>query len=234
MIIHKDLMQGSYEWLETRYRKISGTSSKGLFVKSDTLYLDLLSQHLEEYEPEDIFITPAMERGLDLEPYAREYLSEYSGIAFKEVGWIQSKQCGIVGISPDGISDCETKMCEIKCLGRTAHTKVLVNDEIPSEYTGQVLHYFTVNPKLEELWFICFRPESVSHFIKVFKRNTLIDMGLKRRVEIPQFGKKGQPIKSKFVSRPDLKPIDEWAKMSMKKAIELEGKIKIHLKRLAF
>lgn len=47
---HIDVIQGTIEWHEARYRKIGGSTSKGLFVKSDTLMIDLVGQFLEDYE----------------------------------------------------------------------------------------------------------------------------------------------------------------------------------------
>ena len=49
MIKHNELEQGSQEWHEIKWGKIGGTLSKGLFVKSDTLLIDILSQRLEDF-----------------------------------------------------------------------------------------------------------------------------------------------------------------------------------------
>ena len=43
MINHKEIKQGSIEWHELRWGKIGGTLSSGLFVKSDTLLIDILT-----------------------------------------------------------------------------------------------------------------------------------------------------------------------------------------------
>jgi len=79
MILNKELQQGSIEWLEMRWGKIGGTASKGLHTKGDTLFIDLLSQHLEEFEPGDSYKSEAMELGNDLEPFAIEYVEKYTG-----------------------------------------------------------------------------------------------------------------------------------------------------------
>ena len=90
MIRHNELEQGSQEWHEIKWAKIGGTLSKGLFVKSDTLLIDILSQRLEDFEPTDSFQSEAMERGSEMEPFARQYLEEYTGVKFENVGWLQS------------------------------------------------------------------------------------------------------------------------------------------------
>ncbi len=183
MINHKEIIQGTEEWFDIKWRKIGGTLASGLHTKTDTLFIDLLSQFLEDFEfTEDSFKSSAMERGNELEPHAREYLSKYTGIEFKETGWLQSEENKLLGISPDGITEDETIQCEIKCFGRKKHTEVLINNEIPKEYIHQCVHAFTVNPKLEKLYFIAFRPECIKNsFIKEVTRDTEVNIGTKAR-----------------------------------------------------
>ena len=181
MINYKDIKQGSIEWHEIRWGKIGGTLSAGLFVKSDTLMIDILSQRMEDFEPSDSYQNEAMQRGSDMEPFAREYLNQYTGVNFLESGWLQSEENEILGNSPDGISECETIQCEIKCFGRKKHFEVLLNNEIPLDNINQCLHYFTVNPKLERLYFIAFRPEAPKHFVKELTLESIINIGTKAK-----------------------------------------------------
>ena len=182
MLRFDNIIQKSPEWHEIKWSKIGGTLSKGLFVKSDTLLIDILSQRAEEFEfEEDGFQNSAMERGNELEPFARQYLCDYTGIAFKESGWLQSEENELMGLSPDGISDCEKYSCEIKCFGRKAHHTILFNDEIPLDNLAQCLQYFTVNPKLEKHYFLCFRPEAKKHFLKELTRQSVINLGTKAK-----------------------------------------------------
>lgn len=234
MIVYKEIEQRGEQWHLLRWGKIGGSTARGLYTDSDTLYLDVLSQHIEPFELEESYTSLAMMHGIEQEPFAKDFISKYVGVEFKDVGWIQSKKCGIVGISPDGITDDLTKACEIKCLGRANHTKVLIEQDIPMVYRSQIIHYFLVNPKLESLWFIAFRGESISHFIKEFTRDSLIDLGKTKKIEIPQFGVKGQPIKPKTVSEPDVKPISEWVKIGLSEALNLEERVKNEVERLKF
>jgi hypothetical protein len=181
MKVYKDIVQGSIEWHELKWGKIGGTLSKGLFVDSDTLLIDILSQRLEDFEPTDSFENEAMQRGNELEPFAREYLQSYTGIQFNEVGWLQSEKNELLGISPDGISECERFSCEIKCLARKAHYSILLENEIPLDKIHQCVHYFTVNPKLEKHYFISFRPEAPKHFIKELTLQSMVNIGTKAR-----------------------------------------------------
>lgn len=234
MIAYKDIEQGSEDWFLIKWGKVGGSTAKGLYINSDTLFLDLLSQHLEEFELEESFDSFAMMRGRELEPFARDFISDYTGIKFEEYGWLQSKKCSLLGISPDGMSADEKVACEIKCLGRKAHAEVLINQEPPRIYMEQIIHYFTINPKLESLFFIAFRPETVQHFIKEYKRTDKIDLGWKKKVEVPQFGVKGQPIKPKVISEPDIKTVSEWSAIAIDEALRLEKKIKETVELLQF
>lgn len=181
MIRHDEIEQGSLEWLKIKWGKIGGTSSKGLFIKSDTLFLDILSQMLEEFEPSEGFTNEAMEIGNELEPFAREYISNYTGYDFKETGWLQSEENELLGISPDGITEDEENSCEIKCFRRKKHTEILINNNIPLDNIHQCIHYFTVNPKLKTHHFISFRPEAPKHFIKKLTLDSVVNIGTKAK-----------------------------------------------------
>lgn len=218
---HDKLEQKSIEWFEMKWGKIGGTASSGLFVKSDTLLIDMLSQRIEEFEPEQEWSNSHTERGNELEPFALKYLNSYTGLKFGSSGWLQSEENELLGLSPDGITDDDTIACEIKCFGRKNHLQVLLDNEIPKENTYQCIHYFTVNPKLEKLIFLCFRPESKKHFLKEITLDSTIDIGLKKKIEIEQFGVKGNKIKPKIKTVEDIKTVRELVAMAKESANEL-------------
>jgi len=179
---YKSIVQKTEAWHQLKWGRIGGTLSKGLFVKSDTLLIDLLYQRCENFVhvPEG-FINDAMERGNTLEPIARQYLNEYLGVEFKETGWLQCEENELLGMSPDGLTEDETIQVEIKCLGGKKHYEILLDDDIPLDYIHQCLHAFTVNPKLEKLYFMAFRPESPRPFIKMLTRDSEINLGTKAK-----------------------------------------------------
>lgn len=216
MINHKDLVQRTPEWHEMKWGKIGGTLSKGLFLDSETLFIDILSQLGEQFDEFDIdsYESDAMQRGTEIEIEALPYISEYSGVQFLESGWLQSEECSLLGISPDGIAEDEKDACEIKGLGRKAHMTALVTCELPKDKICQIIHYFTVNPKLERLWFISYRPEAIKHFIKVFNKDTIVDLGTK--------------------SKPNLKPISEWNKIAIDNGNAMKQRIDSKLIELKF
>ena len=77
MIARYDIEQHSEEWYKVRYGKVGGTLSKGLFVKSDTLLEDVLSELCEEFDLKENYQSFDMQRGSELEPEARKALSAY-------------------------------------------------------------------------------------------------------------------------------------------------------------
>jgi hypothetical protein len=183
MIAHFKVMQGSMDWHLLRHGKIGGSASKGLFVKSDTLLLELVAEHCEEWNEDEMpYISSDMQRGNDLEPEAREEAAKLLGVDFLECGWIQS-DIELLGISPDGITADFTQAIEVKCPAAKKHAQTIVEDEIPLDNLHQCIHYFTVNPRLERLHFVSYRPENKYKpiFIKTLSRTDKVNIGTKAR-----------------------------------------------------
>lgn len=215
MLARFDIQQGSIEWHELRNAKIGGSTSKGLFVKSDTLLIELLSESIEEFELEDSYSSEDMLRGQELEPIAREKASKLLGIDFVECGWLQSEENYLLGISPDGITIDFTEAIEIKCPAKKKHTQTILSNEIPSDNIFQCLHYFTVNPYLNKLHFVSFRPESIKTlFLKTITRESIIDLGTK--------------------AKPNKKTVTEWVKISKAEAEKLRFDLENAIDKLSF
>jgi len=186
MRIYTDIQQGTLEWHKIRYGKVGGSNSKRLHVKGDDLLNELVACNLEGYDPTaDSYKNDAMQRGNDLEPYARAEVSEYLGIDFMEVGWINSDEAELLGISPDGIASFNGKVTtalEIKCPSAKKHVEYIRGNEIPSEYIHQCIHYFTVIDGLETLYFASYRPECEKRlFIKSLSLHDEVNVGTDAR-----------------------------------------------------
>jgi len=180
MIARKDIEQGTEEWYKIRWGKVSGTRAKSLFTKGDDLLYTLLSEITEPFELEDGYTSDDMQRGKDLEPLARRALSDYIGTPLCEVGWLQSSEHEISGISIDGISEDETITAEIKCPGSKKHIETLLAGIIPLEHVHQCLHSFSVNPKLQAHYFLSYRPEAIKPmFVREITRESIMNIGTK-------------------------------------------------------
>jgi predicted phage-related endonuclease len=211
MKVHHSIIQGSREWHEIKYRKVGGSTSKGLFVNSDTLMLELLAEHTEEFQLEDdSYVSDAMQRGIDLEPLHRSEMEKYIGVKLIQPGWLQSDEVPILGVSPDGISEDFTISWEGKCPAAKRHIETAHTKQIPSDNIHQCLHYFTVNPALERHYFSSFRPESEFPLVPfMITRDSLIDLGTK--------------------AKPNVKKVSEWVLIATASGLELEANIEVAL-----
>lgn len=181
MKVHYNIDQGTPEWHKLRWGKVGGTRGSGLFVKSDTLAIEIVAEECEPYLDDGGFVSNDMQRGNELEPVARERLEEYTGVKFLEAGWISS-DIPRVGISPDGITKCETIQCEIKAPGKKKHTEYCLGGVVPKEHIHQCIHAFLVNPKLVTLYFCSFRPESIKPmFVVELNRESKVNIGTAAR-----------------------------------------------------
>ena len=216
MKVYFDVEQGSLDWHLLRHGKIGGTASSGLFVKSDTLLIEILSELSEEFDLHENYQSYDMIMGKEREPEARKALNAYLGIELKEVGWLQCEENEYLGISPDGITECETISAEIKCPNSKKHLSTIRANEIPSDNIHQCLHYFTVNPKLEKHYFCSYRPENIYKpiFVKELTRDSIVNLGTK--------------------AKPVLKTISEWVLIAKLRAKELQEQIKTELNNLKF
>jgi len=210
VIAHFDIQQGTPEWHEIRYGKVGGVLSKSLMGKPETLINHIGSCLLEPFElEEDGYINDDMQRGIDLEPYARQEASKYAGVEFLECGWIQSKTIPLAGVSPDGITKDLKIAVSIKCPARTKHAATLYSGEIPDDNIEQCIHEFTVNPHLEKCYFLSFRPECKHPmFIKFITLDSIVDLGTK--------------------AKPVCKTVREWAGINRSALMTLESNIKIY------
>lgn len=214
MQVFNDIEQGTEAWFALKWGKVGGSSSKGLFVPSDTLLIQLLSEHTEEFEmDEDNYVSGDMQRGIELEPLHRSEIEKYAGVKFTVPGWLLSDECPLIGISPDGITEDLTISWEGKAPAAKKHIATVYAKEIPSDNIHQCLHYFTVNPKLEKHIFSSFRPESkYPLWPKVLTRESIIDLGTK--------------------AKPNCKTVQQWVDIALHNALELEANLQIALNNL--
>lgn len=213
--IYYDLEQRSEEWHLLRVCKVGGSTSSQLHTKSDTLLEQMLAEKAEPYYHEDSFVSDAMQRGVDLEPYAVEAVSDYTGIKFNQCGWIQSSECDLLGISPDAISEDETEIVEIKCPSARVHISYIRGGIVPLDHVDQVVHAFAVHPKLKKVHFASFRPECIKPlFVVTVERSTELNVGTK--------------------ARPVMSTVEDYAKTKIELAKALESQLNVEYDKLTF
>lgn len=134
--------QGSEEWLKARLGVPSASNFSKLITMKGTLstqakaYVDALVAEAITGEPTYVKLTDAMQRGTELEPYARERYFYETGNSVEEVGFCLHDDYQ-AGASPDGLIG-EDGGLEIKCpLGGTMVSYLRVG-RLPSKYWQQV------------------------------------------------------------------------------------------------
>lgn len=166
MKIHKNIQQGTEEWLELRRGKMTGSHGqeigncgKGL----DTYIYKIVAEELSSGEYEQ-YTNHHMERGNELEGLARTMYEMETGQVVEEVGFVELSE--FVGVSPDGLVG-ENGGIEIKSHDDVKHLKIMVNGlkEIESKYIWQIQMNMLVTGR--EWWdYVAYNPN--------FKKSLLI------------------------------------------------------------
>ena len=144
MIIHRDIEQGTEQWLKLRagtptsseYNKIITT--KGMPSKSRDGYLcELAGQRLSGV-PGPHFQNAAMKWGNKYEPAARKMFQMQNEVEVEQVGFITS-DCGRYGFSPDGLVVGKKEGTEFKCpILATQKDRIENGWELKTPYFQQV------------------------------------------------------------------------------------------------
>lgn len=144
-ILHWGVEQGTPEWFELRRGRLTASDASKIITptgRPSSSFNDAVSRVVAErlgYEAIDPFprVTEWMERGVELEPDARDWLAFVSDLDLLEIGFVSN---GVLGASPDGVyKDGEDYIpCEFKCPKASTHIKWLVNGELPPEHKAQV------------------------------------------------------------------------------------------------
>lgn len=149
-IYHRDLVQGSDEWLKARRglltasemsRIVTPTLKPASNEKERTHLWELLAQRINKFPPEPGFQSYDMMRGHAEEVFARHLYEEHYA-PVEQCGFVTNGRWGFtLGCSPDGLVGVDGG---IECKARVAkhHTETLVEyfprGLIPEEYRIQV------------------------------------------------------------------------------------------------
>ncbi len=134
----KDMNQGSKEWLSLRTTKITSTDAAVILGASHwkskiQLYHEKVSNTCITH------INARMERGLELEPIARDLFCIQNGIHVYPR--IVVKDWAMASL--DGMSECGKYILEIKCPGEKDH-QMAIQGKIPDHYYPQLQHQLYV------------------------------------------------------------------------------------------
>lgn len=164
-----ELTQGSTEWFAarlgiptaSRFKDIV-TPAKGDKSKSSSTYLyELLAERVTG-EKTDIFTNEWMQRGNDLEPFARSAYEFIYEINVEEIGFLLN-DAETIGASPDGLIGSDGGL-EIKSPKPSTMVKYMIEDKLPDVYKPQVQGNLWISER--EWWdFVAYHP-SMELFVK--------------------------------------------------------------------
>lgn len=136
--IIKDIDQGSKEWLDLRKTKITATDAVIIMGASHwKTRLQLYNEKISEQN--NTFMNEKMQRGIDLEPIARELFEVKTGIEMSPTIVVNDWTMA----SLDGMDSSSTKILEIKCPGPVVHEMAL-SGKVPDHYYPQLQHQMYV------------------------------------------------------------------------------------------
>lgn len=148
-----DLKIGSKEWLEFRRTKIMASDSP--IIMGVSPWCDSRELYFKKKSGVEKPVTPAMQRGIDLEPEAREKFEQMTG-HFVWPAIHQHPQYSFLAATFDGINDAGV-LCEIKCPGRKDHEEAL-SGKIPEKYYPQLQHQMYV-AGVQKMYYFSYHPD---------------------------------------------------------------------------
>ena len=138
--------QGSMEWHHARlgiptasgFCNILTPAGKPTKSAARQTYMHKLLGERLTGKPMLNFVSAAMERGIELEPKAREWYAFDRGVEVRQIGFATLEPFqGMLGCSPDGLVDPEGGI-EIKCPLLGTMIAYLLADGPPEDYQMQV------------------------------------------------------------------------------------------------
>ena len=170
--------QGTEEWHQLRLGKITASRiadviaqiKSGEAASRADYRIELVSERLSG-KPSEGFTNAHMERGIELEPFARAWYEVERGEFVKQVPFIDHPTIKNAGASPDGIVG--EGLIEIKCPMMKTHIKYLLDDRVPAKYMPQMAWQMACT---ESKWvdFVSYCPElpaDMQMFIKRYERD---------------------------------------------------------------
>lgn len=174
----EQIEQGTEAWHQLRLGKITASRitdviaqiKSGEAASRADYRIELVCERLTG-KPTEGFTNAHMERGIELEPFARAWYEVERGEFVKQVPFIDHPTIKNAGASPDGIVG--EGLIEIKCPMTKTHIKYLLEDRVPAKYMPQMAWQMACT---ESKWvdFVSYCPElpaDMQMFIKRYERD---------------------------------------------------------------
>jgi len=162
MNLVKNLEQRSEQWKQIRKGSIGGTRVKMVMAKNNLPLIDELIAEKHTDLIEETFVNDAMQRGIDLEPFAIAEFEERSETKVDTFGLVTNENFPGCHLSPDGLVLDVTGVpmfgVEVKCPSTKKHVEYIRTNRVPAEYKYQVYHYFTICDTISSMFFVSYDP----------------------------------------------------------------------------
>lgn len=146
--------QRSPEWFAARAGRLTGSCAAAILAKGKgsaeavarrDYRLQLACERLTGIPQEGGFVNEAMQRGIDLEPFAFAAYEAATGNMVRSTGFLSADEI-MVGCSLDGDVDNFEGIIELKCPKTSTHLGYLKNPySLTEAYTPQVMHNLWVS-----------------------------------------------------------------------------------------
>ena len=176
--IIRGIEQGSPEWMALRIGRIGGSRMADLLTEGKSgesltrrKYKNELIRERLTLKKLDTYKTPAMIRGIELEPLARswyevKYNTFVDQVAIVKHPTIEGGQC-----SPDGLVDATNSLIEIKIPNPENHLdNILTDGKQLEQYYDQVMWQLACMPEREYCDLVSFDPDMPDHLQGFVKR----------------------------------------------------------------
>jgi hypothetical protein len=156
-----DCAQRTPEWYAARAGRATASRAAAVLAKIKSgeaatrrdYKLQLATERLTGTPQENGFISAEMQRGIDLEPAARDAYEIQTGEIVQSVGFLSMVE-HLAGCSPDGRID--GGLVSFKCPKSTTHVEYLKCNRVPPEYVPQVTHELWVAEDAEHYDFVSY------------------------------------------------------------------------------
>lgn len=136
-----DLKPNTEEWVQFRRLHIGGSEAAAIcgvdpYCKPEKLWK-------RKFTGEKQYVSPAMQRGTQLEPIARKMLGRLDNVCYLPLV-VQHDEYEWMIASLDGYDESTQKGIEIKCPGDKLFDKIIIDRDIPKHYIYQIQHQMEV------------------------------------------------------------------------------------------
>jgi putative phage-type endonuclease len=157
--------QGSEDWFRARKGRLTASQMSKVITPTgklssqwEKLAIRLAGECVKPNELPAFIGNIHTDRGHEMEPVAREWFTEWSGLDVRTVGFVTKDDNPVLGCSPDALIYKKDKpVCglEIKCPLIENHALYHYEGGVPEQYRAQV-HGSMVVTGLREWWFVSY------------------------------------------------------------------------------